>query len=201
MQQLLRPALITGLAAALAMAAACSKPAPPPAPAPAPTPIQSLNRREGVWKAQILVTAPDGQRTAMAVLTCVGPSWGTVLEGSADDRKNCSAYDLERQPNGDVALHSACDWGKGGRTTANRLYQGDPQVKIVETDDAVTTGAVKASDNGEGKIQATYIWERPCKTSEKSGQVMSEKVILPAGNPTAPNDLDPAELKRWDATK
>jgi hypothetical protein len=187
----------------LALTGGCSQPAAPPTPPkPAATPIQTMSRRDGVWKVQLLYTEVSGKRFAMAALSCVGPPSETSYLGGPSDRKGCSAYDLERQPNGDVALHSVCDPAAGaGTTTEDRLIHGDWQTKLTSTDTMVTVGARKPEDNGASQILSILTWERPCKPSEKPGVALAETVVTEAGAPTAPADLDPATLKQWDATK
>jgi hypothetical protein len=190
-------------AGGLVLAGGCSQtkaPAAQPA-KPSATPVGTLTRRDGIWKLQALITKPSGQRFAMAELFCVGPPWETVYMGGDADRKGCSTYDFERQPNGDVTLHSVCDLGAQGHETDDRLIQGDLQTKFTQTTTAVTTGAAKPEFNGVVKGLAIATWERTCKPSEKPGNALAYKVITEAGAPTAPADLDPAILKDWKATK
>jgi hypothetical protein len=187
-------------AAALALAA-CSQSQPVAPPKPAATPLASVARRPGIWKVQMLVTEPSGKRFARAVLFCVGPPWETAYQGDESDRKGCSSFDLARQPNGDVTLHSVCDHAAEGIWTYDQLIQGDLQAKFIQTSTSTVAGAKDPARNGATKGLVILTWQRPCKPSETPGKGLSEKVVTEAGAPTAPIDLDAAELKRWDAAK
>jgi hypothetical protein len=196
----LRSSMIALAAVALALGA-CRQSPPAPPPKPAATPLQTIERRPGIWKYQDLMTLPSGARTAQAQIFCVGPPWETTFRGDAAARKGCAAYDLERQADGDITLHSVCPGADAGgsETAADEVIHGDMNTKFTET------GSVTVTDPKQPPLHGSFIriltWERPCRAGETPGKGLSQKVVTEAGDPTAPIDLDPGELKYWDATK
>ncbi|HEX4181223.1 MAG TPA: DUF3617 family protein [Caulobacteraceae bacterium] len=151
--------------AAAAGLAACS--------APRPLAIQDMPRRKaGLWRQTVNVAGSNAvMPETTACSDAISESKLTLL-GQHKSRDLCQSQSFTRDPDGAIGFKISCDMGVRGKTVSTGTISGDFGARYQIAMDTKTTGALIGPPDTERKLTITEIWEGPCATGQRGGDLI-----------------------------
>ncbi len=130
-------------------------------------------RKPGLW--QIELTIDDGSYAIPPSQMCIdaGAEKRLTLVGAQMDRRECSAYQVRKQPDGSWTINSVCKLDAHTTVSTDGVASGDFSSTYSIDATGVTSGSPKPARNGSHHVTVAAKWLGSCPAGQHGGDVTS----------------------------